>query len=275
MPVAVLDLTAGHRGEEPGYGYLRPKYVFDHGALHSYYAGKDHAKKEEQVEAALQQMHELDAIVSSRAVEHPSQTAAAKERTPLAKMLGKPVVASQVQLHNQYTPKHPVGLAATPNAQGNVLILKRPSVATTEQHRASAESRGLFGTNADMVQVYPPVQSKKLLAGQHGKLNLSNNVFEEVGSLDATVPLASDTKLLSEGEGGIRESTTKLLEDENLRMIVETEGRLEATSRLSDLAKQATLRTTAMEALQGMGEHKPLAETLVEFNSSRKPENVE
>tara|TARA_B110000285_G_C15087302_1_gene596944 strand:+ start:645 stop:971 length:327 start_codon:yes stop_codon:yes gene_type:complete len=64
MPVAVLDLTAGHRGEEPGYGYLRPKYVFDHGALHSYYAGKDHAKKEEQVEAALQQMHELDAIVS-------------------------------------------------------------------------------------------------------------------------------------------------------------------------------------------------------------------
>jgi len=35
-----------------------------------------------------------------------------------------------------------------------------------------------------------------------------------------------------------------------------------------------------MEALQGMGEHKPLAETLVEFNSShhhqsRKPENVE
>jgi hypothetical protein len=46
MPVAVLDLTAGHRGEEPGYGYLRPKYVFDHGALHSYYAGKDHAKKD-------------------------------------------------------------------------------------------------------------------------------------------------------------------------------------------------------------------------------------
>ena len=60
--------------------------------------------------------------------------------------------------------------------------------------------------------------------------------------------LASDTKLLSEGEGGIRESATKLLEDESLRMIVETEGRLEATSRLSDLAKQATLRTAAMEA---------------------------
>ena len=140
MPVAVLDLTAGHRGEEPGYGYLRPKYVFDHGALHSYYAGKDHAKKEfvkevsneEQVEAALQQMHELDAIVSSRAMEHPSQTAEAKERTPLVKMLGKPVIASQEQLHNQHAPKHPVGLAATPNAQGKVFILKRPSVASTE-----------------------------------------------------------------------------------------------------------------------------------------------
>mgnify|MGYP006105460231 CR=1 FL=1 len=166
--MAVLDLTAGHRGEEPGYGYLRPKYVFDHGALHSYYAGKDHAKKdnqlkEEQVEAALQQMHELDAIVSSRAMEHPSQTAEAKERTPLVKMLGKPVIASQAQLHNQHAPKHPVGLAATPNAQGNVLILKRPSVATTEQHlathlnRASEESRSLLRTNADMVQVYPPV----------------------------------------------------------------------------------------------------------------------
>lgn len=119
------------------------------------------------------------------------------------------------------------------------------------------------------------------MAGQHGKVNFSNNVFEEVGSLNqtnqsinATVPLASDTKLLSEGEGGIRESTTKLLEDENLRMIVETEGRLEATSRLSDIAKQATLRTAAMEALQGMGGHKPLAETLVEFNPSRKPEYV-
>jgi len=87
--------------------------------------------------------------------------------------------------------------------------------------------------------------------------------------------LASDTKLLSEGEGGIRESATKLLEDENLRMIVETEGRLEATSRLSDLAKQATLRTAAMGALQGMGEHKLAAETLVEFNPSRKPENVD
>ena len=77
-------------------------------------------------------------------------------------MLGKPVIASQAQLHNQYTPKHPVGLAATPNAHndhrnGNVLILKRPSVATTEQHRASEESRGLLRTNADMVQVYPPV----------------------------------------------------------------------------------------------------------------------
>jgi hypothetical protein len=58
-------------------------------------------------------------------------------------------------------------------------------------------------------------------------------------------------------------------------MIVETEGRLEATSRLSDIAKQATLRAAAMEALQGMGEHKPLAETLVEFNPARKPENVE
>ena len=58
-------------------------------------------------------------------------------------------------------------------------------------------------------------------------------------------------------------------------MIVETEGRLEATSRLSDLAKQATLRTAAMGALQGMGEHKPAAETLVEFNPSRKPENVD
>lgn len=111
-------------------------------------------------------------------------------------------------------------------------------------------------------------------------MNFSNNVFEEVGSLDATVPLASATKLLGEGEGGIRQSTTKLLEDDNLRMIVEMEGRLEATSRdkmerYSDLAKQATLRTAAMEALQGMGEHKPLAETLVEFNSSRKAEKVD
>ena len=27
--MAVLDMTAGHTREEPGYGYLRPRYVID------------------------------------------------------------------------------------------------------------------------------------------------------------------------------------------------------------------------------------------------------
>jgi len=27
--MAVLDMTAGHNQEEPGYGYLRPQYVID------------------------------------------------------------------------------------------------------------------------------------------------------------------------------------------------------------------------------------------------------
>lgn len=29
FPMAVLDMTAGHTREEPGYGYLRPRYVID------------------------------------------------------------------------------------------------------------------------------------------------------------------------------------------------------------------------------------------------------
>ena len=27
--MAELDMTAGHKQEEPGYGYLRPQYVID------------------------------------------------------------------------------------------------------------------------------------------------------------------------------------------------------------------------------------------------------
>ena len=84
--------------------------------------------------------------------------------------------------------------------------------------------------------------------------------------------LASDAKVLSEDEMKMRDSMSKLLEEEQLSMIMEKEDKLEATHQPSEVAKQATLKASAMEALQGMDDQqRALAGTATEF----KPKHTE
>ena len=56
------------------------------------------------------------------------------------------------------------------------------------------------------------------------------SVTEEALSLDATVQLASDPKILSDDEARLRDTMSKLLEEEQLSMIIEKEDKLEATN---------------------------------------------
>jgi hypothetical protein len=68
----------------------------------------------------------------------------------------------------------------------------------------------------------------------------------------------------------MRDSLSKLLEEEHLSMVKEKEDKFEETNKLSEIAKQATLGSVEVEALQGIDEpQRVLSETATEFKSKR------